>query len=113
MLYMVRDSFTSLVEGNITGNIDANEELIPPRIRSDEQMKAHTSFWYFLTKNMPINPQIYIIEKMNRRGFSIKLENGLGLIICHIDIEKIVSAISAKFSLIITDLSFSLMDEKA
>ena len=32
VLYIVNDSFTELVEGKMTGNKEANEEVIPPRI---------------------------------------------------------------------------------
>ena len=39
VLYIVSDSFIPLVEGNNTGNIEAKEEVIPPRINSIEKIK--------------------------------------------------------------------------
>ena len=36
VLYMVSGSFMVLVDGNITGNIDAKEDAIPPTISKVE-----------------------------------------------------------------------------
>ena len=56
VLYMVSESFTLLVEGNTTGNIDAKEDVIPPSITTVDNMKPYMSFFSFLIKNKPNNP---------------------------------------------------------
>jgi len=40
VLYMDRESLILFVEGNIIGNIDAKEDVIPPRISKVEKRKA-------------------------------------------------------------------------
>tara|TARA_B110000977_G_C10622926_1_gene316950 strand:- start:127 stop:324 length:198 start_codon:yes stop_codon:yes gene_type:complete len=39
VLYIVKDSLTSLIEGSITGNIDANDDVIPPSINRVDNIK--------------------------------------------------------------------------
>ena len=58
VLYMVNGSFMVFVEGNITGNIDAKEDAIPPIISKEEHMKGYMSLVNFLAKNKPIKPEI-------------------------------------------------------
>ena len=56
VLYIVNDSFTLFVDGKITGNSDANEDVIPPTINKLEHIKECTSFVNFFLRNKPTIP---------------------------------------------------------